>query len=72
MPVKISRDDAGAAGLKRFFSGVPCKHGHISERLVSCGVCVECNAIHNRKPKTRQQVKAYRAQNREVIRSKRG
>jgi 5-methylcytosine-specific restriction endonuclease McrA len=34
---------AKAAGLKRYFTGKPCKHGHIAERLVSCGLCVECS-----------------------------
>lgn len=39
----ISRADAIARGLKRYFTGVPCKHGHISESFVSnCG-CTECS-----------------------------
>lgn len=29
----ISVADAGAAGLKRYFTGRPCKNGHVSERL---------------------------------------
>ena len=40
---KISREEARAQGLKRFFTGVPCKQGHISERIVSSGSCMECN-----------------------------
>lgn len=59
VPGIISRDEARAADRKRFFTGLPCVHGHTVERLVSCNACVECNAIHNRKPKTRAQVKAY-------------
>lgn len=27
----------------RKFTGLPCVRGHIAERFVSCGVCVECN-----------------------------
>lgn len=38
----IGRADAKALGLKRYFTGKPCKHGHIAERFVS-GPCVECN-----------------------------
>jgi hypothetical protein len=38
----ISRAEAGALGLKRYFTGKTCKHGHICERYVSSSVCVEC------------------------------
>lgn len=38
----ISYVDAKAKGLKRYFTGKPCKRGHMSERFVShCG-CIEC------------------------------
>jgi hypothetical protein len=37
-----SRTVARAAGLKRFFTGRPCKHGHLSERYVSTGSCIAC------------------------------
>jgi predicted nucleic acid-binding Zn-ribbon protein len=39
---KISREEAREKGLKRFFTGEPCKQGHISERQVSSGECIEC------------------------------
>lgn len=42
MPELISRKDAKAAGLKRYFTGVPCKRGHFDERRTSNGSCVEC------------------------------
>jgi hypothetical protein len=38
----ISRDEAMALGLKHYFTGVPCKHGHITERNVRSGRCLEC------------------------------
>jgi 5-methylcytosine-specific restriction endonuclease McrA len=38
----ISRSDAKAAGLKRFFTGIPCIRGHIAERYVSVGSCALC------------------------------
>ncbi len=37
----ISRKEAKEQGLKRYFTGKPCKHGHISERYIG-GSCVEC------------------------------
>lgn len=43
MPDIISRDDAAAKGLKRYFTGEPCaKRGHISERFTSNGGCIMC------------------------------
>jgi hypothetical protein len=36
------RDAARDAGLTRFFTGLPCKHGHIAERMVNNGACVTC------------------------------
>lgn len=38
----VTRADAKAAGLKRFFTGVPCRKGHISERYASIGNCSAC------------------------------
>lgn len=38
----ISRRDAHAQGLKRFFTGTPCKRGHLTERFVSNGGCAIC------------------------------
>lgn len=38
----ITRIDAAKRGLKRYYTGKPCKHGHDSERWVYNGHCVEC------------------------------
>lgn len=38
----ITRDEAKVAGAKRFFTGVPCLRGHISERSVANWRCLEC------------------------------
>lgn len=40
----ITRVEAKAAGLTRFFTGKPCKHGHLSERTTCNGGCIRCNA----------------------------
>src|SRR5262245_40750396 len=44
----ISRAAAKAAGAKRFFTGLPCVHGHVAERLVSSANCAECAAERQR------------------------
>ena len=38
----ISRSEAIAAGVARYFTGVPCKHGHVSERYVASKTCCAC------------------------------
>lgn len=45
----ISRANAKAAGLKRYFTGIPCKFGHIAERMVSSPHCVLCMAEYRTK-----------------------
>ena len=39
---KIERRDAARFGLKKFFTGRPCKYGHTAERYTSTGNCVLC------------------------------
>jgi hypothetical protein len=38
----ISRQDAKAKGLLRYFTGQACTYGHIAERQVSNGICLKC------------------------------
>lgn len=38
----IGRADALARGLKRYFTGKPCKHGHVAERRLPSNNCTEC------------------------------
>lgn len=45
----ITRDEAIDQGLKRYFTGEPCNHGHIVYRFVGDGKCVECNRITSKR-----------------------
>lgn len=38
----ISREEAKARGLKRYFTGEPCKRGHVAERYACSRGCVAC------------------------------
>jgi hypothetical protein len=38
----ITRKQAKALGLTRYFTGKPCKHGHVCERYTANFACVEC------------------------------
>lgn len=42
----ISRGDALANGLKRYFTGKPCRNGHLAERHTSNRLCFMCNREH--------------------------
>ena len=41
----VSRKEARDKGLKRFFTGEACIRGHIAERTVCDGHCVECRRL---------------------------
>jgi hypothetical protein len=45
----VSRKDARAAGLKRYFTGKPCKRGHVAERWIITRSCAVCLLEHGRK-----------------------
>ena len=38
----ITRQQAIEQKLSRYFTGEPCKHGHIAEKLLSNRTCIEC------------------------------
>lgn len=44
----ISRGAAQAAGLKHYFTGKPCKRGHVAPRYVCDKACVECKNAQRR------------------------
>lgn len=69
----ISRQEAIDRGLVRYFTGSPCKYGHIAERLVSNSGCIECQyeryrARYNASPDAaRSRSQRYRQNNREKV-----
>jgi hypothetical protein len=40
----ITREEAKEQGLSKYFTGKPCKHGHVAERYVSRTSCVMCHS----------------------------
>jgi hypothetical protein len=69
----ITRKEASARGLKRYFTGRPCKHGHVTERLSSNGRCFQCANLAAQTrwardlEKSRKEKREYRMINREKI-----
>jgi len=76
----ITRAEVKARGLPRYFTGKPCKHGHVAERLTSSGECVECGRKRARETmrqrraadpeRVREQERQYRAANREAVKDR--
>lgn len=66
-----TQDDAKAQGLSYYFTGKPCRHGHLSKRYASSKVCHECQALRQvelrKTPARRETVARYRAANKAEI-----
>lgn len=76
----ISRKEAIEKGLKAYFTGRPCKYGHVAERRVSNRACLECEEKYSKGyyeqnkeyfkeyyEQNKEQIKEYREQNKERI-----
>lgn len=44
----LSRAEAKARGSSSYYTGKPCKHGHIAKRWTLDGTCSECKALRNK------------------------
>lgn len=51
---KITRAEAKALGLTRYFTGELCKHGHVAEWNTRGGYCCECHNLRKRQRTTEQ------------------
>jgi hypothetical protein len=45
----ISRSEAAKKFLNFYYTGKPCKKGHLSKRSVSTGACAQCNADYQKR-----------------------
>jgi hypothetical protein len=54
----ITRKEALAQGLKRYFTGKPCKRGHVAERSTSAG-CYTCRKAYRQSEEGKAASKAY-------------
>jgi hypothetical protein len=67
----LTRADALAFGLKRYFTGEPCPHGHVVERRVSDFSCLECCRLKDRSSKERERRREYMRDHQRRYRRKR-
>lgn len=66
----ISRKEALELGLKTYYTGKACKHGHLSQRYSSNLICVQCMISHNVSGKDARRAckKKYEERNAEKVR----
>ena len=66
------RQQAIMLGLDRFYTAKPCLRGHVCERYVSGGKCIECHRERNKNTKVREKKREasqrYRAKHPERVR----
>jgi DNA-directed RNA polymerase subunit RPC12/RpoP len=62
----ITRKQAVAIGLKRYFTGEECMYGHIAQRLTSNKVCLTC-FYDKQKKRNPQKRKEYNQRNAKTI-----
>ena len=43
----ITREEAKKIGQKWYFTGEPCKNGHVDKRYVNTDICYTCKRIQN-------------------------
>lgn len=55
----ISRHDALLLGLSRYYTGHPCKRGHLDERTASGRVCVSCFTTWRRAQRKQSDAASY-------------
>lgn len=41
----ITRSQAIERGLNRYYTGEPCKHGHVEERVTTSATCIVCMRV---------------------------
>ena len=67
-PRIISRAEAKALGLKHYFTGKPCEHGHVAERWVGNSACIECDRARTANPeKARERNRLRYVKNKDKI-----
>ena len=42
-----TRKEAMQTGMKKYWTGKPCRNGHLTLRYTNTGVCIDCAATHS-------------------------
>lgn len=77
MSARGQRFEAKQSGMPHYWTGQPCKSGHVAFRITSTGTCIECRRQRDREKYAQNpdaaiaKKKKYYAQNANVIKEKR-
>lgn len=63
----VTRQQASDKGDIHFFTGKPCKYGHVAKRYVNGGHCWDCNKAKEVHKNHHLHVKAWKSRNKEQI-----
>lgn len=70
----VSKKEARAQGMKRYYTGKPCPKGHLSEKYVSNDACIACLRLGHKqwagknREKVNTRIRRWRVQNPEANR----
>lgn len=76
MPDIVTWSQARDHGLLSYFTGIPCKRGHVSERTFSSGICKQCASeqsseyFHLNREKINEKRRISASCNRDKVRAK--
>jgi hypothetical protein len=71
MRVCKERQDAIARGLPTYFTGKPCKHGHVAERRTDSSDCFDCIAVYKARRRPSRTLKQNRLRNERAAQARR-
>lgn len=67
LAIIVSRKEAREKGVNKYFTGLECSRGHISQRYTVSAMCITCSLIHGRSEAKRKYKLKYRAANSEKL-----
>jgi len=63
----ITKQEAKEKGLRHYFTGKPCKRGHVCSRYTSNNSCADCLQLRNEMPETKKRLEKWRKQNKKKL-----
>lgn len=67
MTILVSRKEAVEKGLKRYFTGQACKHGHVAERQVCDWSCTACQAAARKTTYRKAYIRDWQKNNKDKV-----
>lgn len=59
--IASTRAEGRKLGERHYFTGIPCKHEHVSHRFVKTAQCFECKRLDGLTPNHKKRLREYQA-----------